>query len=130
MYLKRLWCLLALALFLLAPAVYAGDAESIKTMANIMMHLNHYPSDSEKSRLQTIVDNSKSQDVRIIATAIKDLHHMATDADKEQLEKVMNDKQASHEIKQLASIVFHVQHHPSSEDKALLSTMINFVSDN
>ena len=129
MYLKRLWYLLVLPLFMLAPVVYAGDAESIKTMANIMIHLNHYPSDSEKSKLQTIADNSKSQDIRIIAIAIKDLRHTPSSADKVQLQKVMDDKQASHELKQLASIVYHVHHHPNSDAKKQLSTMINFASD-
>lgn len=130
MYNKRFFGLLMLSFLLLIPAANAGDNESVKTMANIMMHLNHYPSDNEKNQLGNIAIESNSENIKIIATAMKNLEHSATSSDKQALQKVMNDKDAPENVKQLASIVYNLNHKPSSDDKAQLSTMINFASDN
>ena len=63
--------------------VFAGD--NVKTMAQIMINLNHYPSDSEKDTLRQISLTSTSDHEKTIANAMINLQHAATDADKKKL---------------------------------------------
>lgn len=114
---------------LIVSPVFAGNNESIKTMANIMMHLNHFPSDSEKRQLMNIRNSADSENVKIIANAMINLQHSAQSADKPLLKQVMNDDKASQNLKTLASIIYNLNHKPTSEDKQQLSTMINFADN-
>jgi len=100
-------------------------ADSIHTMANILMHLNHYPSDSEKTTLQNIAnDSGSSKNERIIATAMINLHHKATAEDKEKLNKVMNDSSATSNERDMAAIIYNLHHKPTSADKEKLQGMM------
>lgn len=114
------------ALFSLAllnsPAIFA---DSIHAMADILMHLNHYPSDSEKATLQKIAnDGGSSENERIIATAMINLHHKATDEDKEKLGKIMHDSSATANERDMAAIIYNLHHKPTSADKEKLQNMM------
>lgn len=109
---------------------FAGNNESVKTMANIMMHLNHFPSDSEKRQLMNLRNSSDSESIKVIANAMINLQHSASSRDKPLLEKVMKDSSAPQQIRDLASIIYNINHKPSNSDKQKLSTMINFADNN
>jgi hypothetical protein len=110
------------ALFLTQPVFAANDA--VKTMANILIHLEHYPSDSEKGQLREIVNGSASQAEKDVAQAIINLQHQATDADKKKLSNIMDDSSVPEDVRTLASIVHNLNHKPTSSDKEKLKAMM------
>lgn len=130
MHFKHILLTLIFSLLFIPPTVFAGDNESIKTMANIMMHLNHRPSDSEKQQLSNIAKTTTSDSVRVVATSLINLEHSASDSDKQSLQKVMNDPKADKNVKTLSTIVYNLNHKPSNSDKQQLSTMISFATNN
>ena len=107
----------------------AGDQKSganpMSTMANIMLNLNHYPSDSEKQKLKNIVSSSESADIKAIATAILNLEHEATSSDKSRMKVIMNNSGTDAKVRDMASIVYNLSHKPSSGDKSKLMTMMD-----
>jgi hypothetical protein len=103
----------------------AMDENALKTMAGIMMHLNHYPSSEEKQTLHDIsTDSGNSKHIRTIAQAMFNLQHSAAAADVPKLKAVITDMDAPQEVRDLASIVLNINHHPSMADKKRLGTMM------
>ena len=119
---KQLLAPLLLGLMLVcSPAVMAGP---IQEMANIMMKLHHYPSDSEKATLQKIIDDSAStQDERTIATALMHMHHTVTADDKAKLMDIANNNMAPAADRTMAEILAHMEHKASADDKAELEKL-------
>lgn len=112
------------AAFFLGQSAVA-DEDPIRTMANIMMHLEHYPSDSEKKTLETISSsNSVSSNVKTLASAMANLQHKVSSGDKPKLEAIVADAKASGNEKELAEIILHLNHEPSSSDKETLNKML------
>ena len=101
----------------------AGD-ENIKTMAQIMMNLNHYPSASEKETLREISLKSTDGYEKTMATAMINLEHAATAEDKKKLSKIIKDDAAPAEVKTLAKIIHDLNHKPSSDDKKKLKDLM------
>lgn len=124
---KKLGTALAILLFSLTQAVIsqaiAGD-DNIKTMAQIMMNLNHYPSDSEKETLREISLKSTDSYEKTMATAMMNLEHSATAADKKKLSKIIEDKAAPEDVKTLAKIIHDLNHKPTSDDKKKLKDLM------
>ena len=112
-----------LCLMLFVAAANADEnQQALSSMANIMLHLNHYPSDTEKQQLQKFTsDMSLSGNVRTMAAALTNLEHTAKDEDKEKLSAIMKDANASESEKTLASVIYSVNHKPSDADKEKLS---------
>ncbi len=123
--------LVFLGLFTLCQATLAsgshsgGHAMPEKTMAKVLFHLNHFPSDDEKKKLTSIINESSSSHEKIIANAILNLQHSASSSDKKKLKTVMNDSDAPENLKKLASVVFNLNHKPSSSDKNLLTEIMD-----
>lgn len=128
MYKTRNFVLAALVFFcgnVIYDNAIAADTDALKTMAGIMIKLNHYPNDSEKKMLNSIgADGNNSKDVRTIATAMAKIEHTVADSDKSKLQAVIDDGNASQNVRDLASIVLHIEHKPSSEDKTKLKGMM------
>lgn len=113
--------IVSLALFN-SPALFA---DSIHTMAEILMNLNHHPSSSEIDTLKKIAnDSGASENERAIATALINLDHKASPADKEKLSKIMNDQSASANERDMAAIIHSLNHKPTSADKDKLHGMM------
>ena len=109
--------------FLLMSTLSYADANkaAISSMSNIMLHLNHYPSDSEKKQLNKFIsDKSLSGNVRTMAQAMTALEHKATDGDKKKLSAIIDDKSASADEKTLAMVIRDLDHKPSDADKQKL----------
>ena len=120
----QLFLIVSICVFTAQLSIAGGGA--IQSMANIMMKINHYPSDSEKKTLGDIVnDKSTSEHDRVMAQSIINLQHKASPADKEKLSKIMNDKSAPADARDLASIIHNLNHTPSEGDKARLEKMIH-----
>jgi hypothetical protein len=111
---------LACAVLFSAPFSLAGDAD-VRTMAEIVLNLNHFPSDADKEKLAAIIDNEdSSEDEVTIATAILNVAHQASESDKEALDMIVTDDSVSPSVQALASAVLNVSHKATDEDIAKL----------
>ena len=120
-----LWILLPVAGLMLGAQSALAASAAVREMAGIMMHLEHYPSDAEKTKLKAIVsDKGSTDDERVIAAAMTNLKHRAAAGDADKLKKVMGDMSAPAEVRDLAGIVLNMSHMPSAEDKSKLQMMM------
>lgn len=105
-------------------ATFAAS-DAVKTMAGIMMGLNHYPSDSEKGTLKGIVDGDSSAAEKACATAMINLEHSATAADKKKLGEIIADDSTPGPVRAIAKIISNLNHKPSADDKKVLKDLMN-----
>ena len=117
--------LMSAVLFCFAAPASADNEEAVKTIAGILMNLNHFPSADEKETLAKIAeDEAVGQAFRAVALAVHNMQHSATAADKERLSQILASDMAAAEAKALAEIVMGINHMPSAEAKASLQAMI------
>jgi len=114
-------CCASLVVF--SSVMAASDA--VKTMAGIMMGLNHYPSDAEKATLKGIVDGGASDAEKACATAMINLQHAATADDKKKLNGIISDDSTPGPVRALAKIIVNLNHMPSGDDKKTLKELMN-----
>ena len=114
---------LALVVLTTANIALAGSA-AIGTMADITMHLHHFPTDADKSKLAAIIDDkSSSQEEVTIATALANLQHKVLEADAAKLQAIVVDSSASADARELAGILLNIAHMPSEADIAKLKVL-------
>ncbi|MEO8332223.1 MAG: hypothetical protein ABI479_07290, partial [Gallionella sp.] len=122
---KKMLCLVSLLGLMLGSQSALAASAAVREMAGIMVHLEHYPSDAEKAKLKSIVDNKGStEQERVLATAISNLKHKAAASDQDKLKHVMDDASAPAEVRDLAGIVLNISHMPSAADKGKLEKMM------
>ncbi len=117
---------LSVVLFLgvVASVANAAESKAVQTMAAILLHLQHFPSDADKQSLKQIAeDKSATQDERTVAQALMDVQHTVAAADKPKLEAIVADARAASSIKTLASILLSLKHMPSESDKEKLKAL-------
>jgi len=105
----------------------AGDAHksAIKRIAKIALSTNHFPSDSDKAELKTIMNNKNINDsLRIIAHALHNIQHSVNNTDKKALNKIANDAAAQPDIRKLAKILSDFNHNLSSNVSKELENII------
>ena len=122
---KIFFSMLLLSIFTVSQSVAAGGTKSEKIMAKILVHLNHYPSDNEKTQLSNILNHTQSASEKAVATAILNLEHSARSSDKKELKKVMSDSSVNPPLKDIAGVVYRLNHKPSSSDKKLLTAILD-----
>lgn len=118
--------ILSAVLFLGAIASVANAAESkaVHTMAAILLHLQHFPTDADKQSLQQITeDKSATADERAVAQALMDVKHTVAASDKAKLEAIAGDSKAAAGVKTLASIILSLKHMPTESDKQKLQAL-------
>jgi len=117
-------------LFLAAESIASAGDSAIGTMAGIVMHLNHYPSDSEKQTLANIVhDDHATSGEQALAGALMRMRHSVQGSDASALRNLTSDKQASHDERELADILLGITHHPSSDDMRRLQSLLGTSSE-
>jgi len=115
---------LPVLLWATAPAAFAGDS-AVSTMAGMVMHLNHYPGDSEKQTLANIIhDDHATAGEKDLAGALMRMRHSVQGNDALALRTLTSDKQANHDERELADILLGITHHPSSSDMRRLQSLI------
>lgn len=125
MNLKRLIVALICCAFLAGISSAFAASDAIKTMAGIMMKLNHYPSDAEKETLKGIVNGKATDAEKTLATAMINLQHSATAADKKKLNKLIADDSTPGPVRAMAKIIANLNHMPSGDDKKVLKDLMN-----
>jgi hypothetical protein len=123
---KHRLIILAFVLFLgvVATATNAAESKAVQTMAAILLHLQHFPSDADKQSLKQITeDKSATGDERTVAQALMGVQHTVAAADKPKLEAIVNDDKAAGSVKTLASVLLNLKHMPSDSDKEKLKAL-------
>lgn len=109
---------------MVSVAVAGGSA--IGTMAEIVMHLNHYPTDSEKKTLDRIVhDENATAGERVLAGALMRMQHQVGGDDARKLRELAADKNASNKEREFADILLGLAHQPSASDKERLKALLD-----
>ncbi len=112
-----------MAVFIILPIAQLSmaDDSAIDAMANIVISLNHFPSDADKERLSEIVESGDSSQAEIaVATAIANIEHKVKAADKESLDAIVADESATSQLRDLASVLLTMNHKLSASDIAKL----------
>jgi len=103
-----------------SPRVLAADTATQK-MAEIILHLNHRPTASEKEELQKIEnDSSTSPSEKTIASSLRQMNHQVSDEDRQKLQNIAGASSVPEPDRQLANILAGIHHHPSASDKETL----------
>jgi len=114
---------LPVLLWAVAPVALAGSS-AISTMAGIMLHLNHYPGNSEKQTLANIIHDDHATDgEKTLAGALMRMQHSIKGTDAAALRALTSDKLASQGERELADILLGINHHPSSSDRQQLQSL-------
>jgi hypothetical protein len=108
---------------LYAPSGHADEA--VSTMANIVVNLKHFPSDSDKAALAAIAESDSDDAVKAIAVAIANISHKATDADKATLAAIVADDSQDAAVRALAGVVGSLTHLPNADAIATLQGIAN-----
>jgi hypothetical protein len=98
-------------------------ADNVATMAGIVLSLQHFPSEADKTALAAIVDGDASDAEKTVAAAIAAIQHQVSADDKAALEAIAADEAQPEDLRKLAAIVASVNHMPSAEDKMALTEL-------
>ena len=118
------------ALFLGALGAWAGEGmarggEPVRTMAGILIDMNHFPGEADKAKLKAIVENdSASAHERTLAQAILGIEHTPSDAAKAKLQRIVEDESAPRDVRDLARAILGFQHKPGSDGKERLRRIL------
>jgi hypothetical protein len=106
-----------------AHADHDKDAMIIK-MADIMINLEHFPTEDEKQKLQSILYSDSSTDQeKIIANSIMNIQHSPNAEDQDKLQLIIDNTTATSTVNTLARIVQSFSHGISKTDKRKLQTI-------
>lgn len=120
---RYLWLLPVL--FVALPSALHAQGEAVSTMAGIVMHLNHYPSGSDKKTLAAIAqDAHTTAGEKVLATALMNMRHQVGGADAKKLRALVADEHADKGERELADILLGLNHKPSASDKKRLRSLI------
>jgi len=115
---------LPVVLFSALPMVSAHES-SVSTMAGIVLHLNHYPSNDEKTTLAEIVaDAHATAGEKALAGALARMQHHVDGADAAALRALAADAHAAKGEQVLANVLLGINHHASDADKARLKALL------
>ncbi|XOV84789.1 MAG: hypothetical protein ACFHXK_06625 [bacterium] len=116
--------MLLVAGLLLANVCFASDASII--MAEIVIDLNHFPSDDDKSYLTEISEDAESSsDEKALAAIIGRIMHKPAADDVATLESMIRSGEATEYVKTLAKAILSIEHKPSAEAIAELERLLD-----
>lgn len=120
--LRKLIVLAAIGLFSqLATAQSDPNAAAVKQIADIVVGLNHFPSDADIATLDGIIANGElAQGVRDMANTVANIEHSANEEGRGAMEAIQTSSQAPDRAKVLAGIIANFSHGASDDSKAQL----------
>lgn len=119
--------LLTLGLILVGSQISlaADNAAATRTIADVLLNFNHFPSDAEKAELMALAeDDGVGRAFRIVASAISNIQHTVTADDKDIMNRIIASDRAHDNAKLFAEILLGFSHAPSDDVKALLQEML------
>ena len=107
-----------------ATGLVAADTETIRSLAQITMNLNHHPSESERAILNAIIESDDTLEEEVaIAMALANMEHRVTPADAKRLADIVDDDFSDDSARKLAGILLNINHTPSDDDKVVLASL-------
>jgi hypothetical protein len=99
-------------------------ATALKEIANIVVSINHFPSDADKAALAKISGNEAyPQGIRDMATTVSNIEHAANDAGKAAMARIQASDQASASAKALAGMITNFNHMLNAEAKMTMAQL-------
>lgn len=107
----------------LGPA--AGQAsDAVKTVAGILLTVNHFPSDAEKATLEELAAQpTTTENEKVLIEALVNMEHSVREADEARLAAIAADQSAPESVRTVAEILGRFLHMASDEDKAALKEL-------
>ena len=123
--LKKLILLTAIGLFSqIAMAQNDGNSAAVKQIADIVVGLNHFPSDADLATLDAIIANGElAQGVREMVNTVANIEHSANEEGRGAMEAIQANSQAPDRAKVLADIIANFSHGASDDAKAQLAEL-------
>jgi len=123
--LKKLILLLAIGLFpQFATAQNDSNGAALKLIADIVIGLNHFPSDDDLETLDQIIANGGlAQGIRAMANAVASIEHSANEESKGEMEALHSNAEGPEPARLLARIIDNFSHGASDDAKAQLAEM-------
>lgn len=116
--------LLLLFAFAVKPIAAAEESKAVKTIAGILMTVNHFPSDDQKKTLTALAaESTTTADEKVLIQALVGMQHSINAADKPKVEEVLKDPKASEGVKTIAGILDKFLHTASAADKETLKKL-------
>ena len=98
--------------------------EALQEIASIVISINHFPSDENKTVLERISGNNNlPQGIRLIASSVSDIQHSPNEQGKHVMSQIQAASRAPDAIKSLAAIIANFNHTASDEEKASLALL-------
>ena len=98
---------------------------NVKAMSQILLKMNHFPSDSNKKELEKMIEDiGTTENEKIIANAILKINHAKNANDEEALNTLIGASDSSKAIKSLATSILSFNHTVNSSDKRNLEMII------
>ena len=116
-------CYMCVMMLMVQPVMAATSV--VQEMAGVLVSLEHYVTDSQKSWLMDIARNAGTKQEKVVANAIANVNHTVADADKSKLKQVIDDETTPAEVRDLAGIILNLNHQPSSTDKNKLHQIMD-----
>ncbi|MCH8264819.1 MAG: hypothetical protein IIC10_05415 [Proteobacteria bacterium] len=123
--LRKLILLAAIGLFSqIAMAQNDANGLAVKQIADIVVGLNHFPSDADMATLDEIIANGElAQGVRDMADTVANIEHSANEEGRGAMEAIQANSQAPDRAKVLAGIIANFSHGASDDSKAQLAQL-------
>lgn len=116
---------ISLALCLAAGLVVA-DTNTIRTLTQITMNLDHHPSDADKAVLAAIIESDDSSEEEVaLAMALANMEQKVNAADAERLLDIVDDDLSDESARKLAAVLLRINQRPSDQDRLTLSALLS-----
>ena len=110
----------------LAAGLVVADTNTIRTLTQITMNLDHRPSDADKAVLGAIIESDdSSEEEAALAMALANMERTVTAADAERLLDIVDDDLSDESARKLAAVLLRINQSPSDEDKLTLTALLS-----
>ncbi|MEO8484098.1 MAG: hypothetical protein ABI634_17940 [Acidobacteriota bacterium] len=116
--------LLCALLVIPAGAQMAPPSKAVKTIAGILMTINHFPNDDQKKTLTALAaESTTTAQEKVLIQAINGMQHSINAADKPKVEEIVKDPKAPEGVKTIATILDKFLHTAAAPDKEALKKL-------
>jgi len=105
-------------------ALAQAPSKAVKTMASILVTVNHFPNDEQKKTLTALAaEPTTTAQEKVLIAAMTGMQHSVAAADKPKVEAVAKDQTASPGARSIATVLAKFLHTASDADKAELKKL-------
>lgn len=113
------------ALALVASPALAEETKAVKTVAGMLLTLNHFPNDANKATLKLLVDDKTTTPQELVLVgAVMNLQHTVGAADKPKVDALIADKTTTPAVRTLATVLSKFTHMATDADKTEMKKLL------